>query len=375
MKIDLILPPTKRAGYGVLESFTRDLNSAFGQIGVESRILEPSSRLISTLIRDQPDYTLSFNGILPDPEGRWLCEMVDIPHIAYIVDSPNHFLELAKQSMNVIVTIDQGFAGLFERYGAERVCFLPHAVSREVTFTHEAHPEFGWVFFGTCFDVEAIEMQWQRDYSQRVQEVLHAAASLALEDPQIFYFDAFMRSAESHGLTPAELGNLSIPVLLQSLENKIRGEDRLFLLRNLEGIPVDVFGRSIHKRGWGELLRGSSVCVHDAIDYSQVKSIIRRSKGVLNSTPSIRYGAHERIFEAMAAGVGVVTSESVFLRNEFGGENFYIYGDVSSPQRAFKAEEELGGDKKESRCRAVIKHHTWIKRAEQLVAFLRVDKK
>ncbi len=49
---------------------------------------------LDTLFADRPECTLSFNGLLPDAEGRFFCEMIQIPHVACLVDAPTQFFSL-----------------------------------------------------------------------------------------------------------------------------------------------------------------------------------------------------------------------------------------------------------------------------------------
>src|SRR5262249_10865415 len=92
--IDLFMPPNI-SQYGVLHHFTIKMNEALQRSGVRSRILEAQKDnpkpFLSELFNEIPDCTLSFNGLLPDKEGRFFCDLVKIPHVACTIDSPNAF--------------------------------------------------------------------------------------------------------------------------------------------------------------------------------------------------------------------------------------------------------------------------------------------
>ncbi len=72
-RIDVFMPP--RSQYGVLHHFTRKLSEALGRAGVEASLLEAQydnpKPFLDKIFSDRPDCTLSFNGLLPDREGRF----------------------------------------------------------------------------------------------------------------------------------------------------------------------------------------------------------------------------------------------------------------------------------------------------------------
>jgi len=87
-RIDLFY--AARSQYGVLDDFTQQMYVALSRLGIDCRLLEvikedPLNQFIHKLIENPPECTLSFNGLLPNTNGDFLADYVEIPHIACIV--------------------------------------------------------------------------------------------------------------------------------------------------------------------------------------------------------------------------------------------------------------------------------------------------
>ncbi|MGN1174746.1 MAG: FkbM family methyltransferase [Roseburia sp.] len=83
------------------------------------------------------------------------------------------------------------------------------------------------------------------------------------------------------------------------------------LLEN--GIKVDVFGN-----GWEKYEKGDSqlLHIHKPVGYKEALDIMGDSKIVLNVAPTLNYGSHERIFDAMQNGAICFTNRSLYLEEE-----------------------------------------------------------
>ena len=116
-----------------------------------------------------------------------------------------------------------------------------------------------------------------------------------------------------------------------------------------------------------------NVTIHEGVPYEETFDIYKKSKIALNSTPFFRNGSHERVFNCLAMGCSVITSENRFLRDQFStgkGVKYYLSNDraqVNESINAWLDNEELR--KKEMlEGRSLVKdHHTWDHRAWQLL--------
>ena len=102
-----------------------------------------------------------------------------------------------------------------------------------------------------------------------------------------------------------------------------RGIDRLHLIRSIKDVPVHVFGgkcwRDIQPvQGWEYYLsKQSNVIVHPPVDYPESLKLLKQSRICLNSMPFFKNGSHERIFASLACGALPLTSDSLYIKEEF----------------------------------------------------------
>src|SRR5262249_44553215 len=134
-RIDLFMPPNL-SQYGVLHHFTKKLQEAFSRLSVNCRILEAQRNnpkpFLTELFKDPPDCTLSFNGLLPDEEGRFFADLIRIPHVAYVVDSPNSFVSLVQSPFTIIASVDGKSCEFFRGIHGAHVLFMPHGVEKDL---------------------------------------------------------------------------------------------------------------------------------------------------------------------------------------------------------------------------------------------------
>lgn len=91
--IDILM--TDYSMYNVLQHFTTKFYEALMRAGIRTKLFffdKPNTEIIiKEMLEDPADYTMSFNGTLPNPQGVFLCDVLKIPHICYLVDLPQHF--------------------------------------------------------------------------------------------------------------------------------------------------------------------------------------------------------------------------------------------------------------------------------------------
>lgn len=383
-RIDLLIPPSERAGYGVLPHFTRCFAAALERCGVSCRLLGresgPTPDLLYQILQDAPDCTLSFNGLLPDATGSFLCDQLGIPHVAVVVDSPNHFLDLAKSPLTLITCIDRSFADFFQNLKNQPVLFLPHAVDRDFSVTQTDERPYEVTLLGSCLDVEERLASWPHIFSSSVCAILREAVEISFDDPTIPYFqalsEALQRRLRSHGdLDPRQLNYFE---LMEQLEFVIRGQDRLDLVLAIRDAEVHVFGTKSGAKGWDYYLRNASsnIKVHGRISYVEALQVMGQSKILLNSCPSIRDGAHERIFAGLMAGAAIMTNDNRYIREQFVEDDQILLYRANALAKVNEELRQLLDDEarrqemvKKGRLR-VQRAHTWDHRAPVLIDHL-----
>ncbi len=375
------MPPAHRSGYGVLPHFTRSLMAAVQRRGIDCRLLGnedgPTPNLIPQLLLDPPDCTVSFNGLLPDQDGKFLCDSIEVPHVACLVDSPNKFLSMVQSPLNILTCVDKAWADFFRGLRHDNTFFMAHAVDVEFDAEEEFEKDYDAVFLGTCLDIEERRRNWQREYPEGLGKVLDAAVEIALGDQTTSYMEAFSQAMDArlrkHGDVDPSKFNYSD--LFDDLEVYIRGKDRIELLRAMKDVDVHVFGTTSGSKGWDEYLKGSGakVTVHGRVSYAEAQDIMRRSRVVLSSCPTIKRGAHERIFTGMVAGAAVLTNDNAYVSQHFShGENILLYkhGDYAAANAAVAdilADEKRRKEMNMIGKSLVLNHHTWDQRAKVLL--------
>lgn len=378
-KIDLFMPP--RSQYGVLHHFTVKLAEGFQRQGISCSVLEAEwnnpKPFLEKIFSDRPDCTLSFNGLLPDDEGRFFCDLIGIPHVAFLVDSQNQFFPLIQSPNTIISCTDRFSCDFFKGVNSKNnVLFVPHGVERELAPDKSLGKIFDVVMLSSLIDYEGLKEEWNERYPKMVLEAMDEAIETTLNDPKMWYVQAFVyaldRQIELRGaIDPAKI---DFPSVFDDLEMYLKGRSRVDLIRSIDDAEVHIFG-STEGRGWNELLgkNKSNLVFHEPVPFAQALEIIKQSKIVLNIAPWIRNGSHERVFASLASGSLPLTDENLYLNENFvNGKDIamYKYNDLSGLNDVIN--EYLSNDRLRNeivdRGRAkVMKEHTWDERAKTLI--------
>ncbi len=340
----------------------------------------PTPNLLGQILSNPPDCTLSFNGLLPDEEGNFLCDKIQVPHVACLVDSPNKFLSLIQTRLNIITCIDGAWTEFFRDLHPGEALFLPHAVDREFSGDLTANRPYDVVFLGTCLDIEECRKSWDERFSPGLCNVLDLAVEIALSDQTTSYLHAFTQAmnerARTHGDVDASA--LDFGDVLDNLEFYIRGKDRLDLLYSIRDVKVDIFGVKSGSHGWEKYLKGrpSNLVFHGRASYPEALQIIKQSRLVINSCPSIKWGAHERIFAGYMAGASILTNDNPYIRTLFNADEEILlyrhksYDEVNDKIVKLLSDEETRRAKVRQAQEKVLANHTWDHRASTLLGYL-----
>lgn len=331
-RIDVFMPPLNQ--YGVLHHITNEIFEALQRAGVNCRLLvaerENPEPFLESIFSDPPECTLSLNGLLPDNQGRFFCDMIKIPHVACLLDSPNQFILLTQSPLNIITCPDLFSCQFFKGLNFENVLFMPHGVGKDLAPDPNLERKFDVVMLASCIDYENLRDLWKEKHSKGLCEVLDKAAEMALSDQMTPYVEAFVQAlAEQDGKADAvDPSGINLMQVLDDLEMYIKGKDRVELVRAIKDVPVDVFGTGREGEGWQKYLgdKHPNVTLHKAIPFEDAIDVMKQSKILLNSCPWMKHGGHERLFAGMACGALLVTNENVYMKEHFtDGEDLVFY--------------------------------------------------
>lgn len=164
-RIDVFMPPATR--YGMLAHLTKSLFDALQRQGIRCRLLVAQHNnpepFLDSLFSDPPECTLSFNGLLPDAKGNFFCNMIKIPHVAYLLTSPYEYLPLTKSPLNIIVSSDLFACHFFLGLNFEQTIFLPPAVEKSIAKGHALKKIYDVVMLATYIDYEGIRAIWKKN--------------------------------------------------------------------------------------------------------------------------------------------------------------------------------------------------------------------
>lgn len=378
--IDLFMPPNI-SQYGVLHHFTIKMHEALQRSGVRTRILQAQKEnpkpFLSELFNEIPDCTLSFNGLLPDKEGRFFCDLVKIPHVACTVDSPNAFFSLASSPFTIITSVDRNACDFFRGIHAKNVLFMPHGVEKHLNHKLEGHKRpYDVLMLSSAIDHEEIKNAWPKKFGAILSQVMADAAEKALSDQTTSYVQCFVVTLDEYvskgaAIDPTQLEFLPI---LDEIESYIRGRDRLELVKAIKEAKVHIFGASSSKGGWAKLLKNqANVVIHEGVPYDQAIHLMQQSKIVLSSCAWIKNGLHERILTGALAGAAVITAENPYLKEQFTDKENLLFYRYKQWDKVNDVIHQVLSD--EARCQQialagkekVIHNHTWDNRVGVLL--------
>ena len=361
--------------------FTQKLHEAFLRAGIESRIVKYGTfytpEEMERLRQEKPDLTISFNTILPMSGGEYISDFLHIPHLSIHVDPALYVLPLIKSPYAIISCVDKFDCETLKKSGFNNYFFLPHAVEKEMKHNPASNRPLDVVFFGTCYDYEALRENWEKKYPRAVCRVIEDAIELNQKNLSLPFFEVFEEVWKLSKLDPT---GIDLAELAFYVDFYVRGLDRVELLRAINDVEVHVYG-SVGEGFYGSMVKGweyylagkSNVIIHPSVLLDKTFEILKQAKVSLNSMPFFKNGSHDRIFSGLACGSLVLSTENIYIRENFlenEGVEFY------RPKEWHKVNEVLSPYLKDENKRVeavskgqqkVLQNHTWDNRVQTIL--------
>ena len=370
--------------YNLYESkryFTQKLAEAMLRRGIDTKIIDAREGVlgadtIMSIRRFAPDLTCSFNSLLPLSEHKYLWDYLETPHISFLVDPAFYSTNLTESPYSIITCVDRFDTLVFYESGFKNVFFWPHAVEAELNFDEKQSRPYDVVMLGSCYDYESLRASWLQQNPERINKVLDQTIEMVFSDITISLAQALVSAWSDSGMSPKGVDFL---FLYYYLDNYTRGRDRVELIRSIKNAKVHIFGElstdnAVGVLGWSQYLGSQgNVTVHPSVPFAEALDIMKKSKIVLNSMPFFRNGTHERIFAGLACGALPITSESLYLRENFqdGKELFYYQSNrldvVNDKIEDLLSHEDRRKDIVRAGRAKVMREHTWDQRVDQLL--------
>lgn len=373
------------SNYNAYESkrhFTIKLAEAMQRKGIETFQLDIQgigSEEINKILRFNPQLICSFNTLEPFSDGRQLGDLLEIPLWSIVLDPSYYTKFLMDSPFSIISCIDSQDFLLYKDNSFDRAFLFPHAIEKELVGNSNEKKIYEVVFIGSCYDFEAFRIAWLQKFPKKIDQLILEAAELVLNSFDISVAQAILRACENLKISSEEI---NFSTIFYYVDYYCRGKDRVELIKSIKNAEIHLFGRpaegiDVLCSDWNRYLSGiENVKLHPSVSFSESLKILQQSKIVLNSTPSFKYGTHERIFTGLACGALPITNETPFWKREFeeGKEiAFYQPGKwhkVNDTINTYLADEDLRLSVVEKGAHKVLEKHTWDQRVDLLLEIL-----
>ena len=363
----------------ILYHFTLKMHEAFLRAGIESRIItfknfySPEEML--SIQKEKPDLTISFNYIVPTKEGEYISDFLHIPHLSIYLDPSIYVMPLAKSPYAIISCVDIFECNNLQQSGFSNLFFLPHGVEKELQYSPREARSLDIVFIGLCFDYETL-----REFGQKKYPSFWHLIDEAIEITQSDKLKSFVQALEeTWKLSKLNLTSIELLDFAFFVDNYVRGLDRVELLRAINDVQVHVYGGIKPgfyepRKGWEYYLRGkNNVTVHPPVSYGKSIEILKQSKVCLNSMPFFKNGSHERIFNGLACGCLVVSTENIYIRENFAEDEGIVFyqqkewDKVNDMLAPYLKDENKRVEAVTKGQHKVLQNHTWDNRVQTIL--------
>jgi spore maturation protein CgeB len=385
MKIDLFL--NKVSQHNVLGAFTKSLHLEFERQAISSTIYDVSAlsegELLAALIKNRPDYTAGFNFFMG--EHSYL-EPLEIPHLAFVVDSATHYPSLLSSPHTLPCFVDQDSCEFLKFFGIDNALFFPHAIDRDLVSGQrqeeivESKRDLDVVMTASFIDDESMYKKWQELFSKEAVTLLDDVVEKSLASPLYCHTLTYLQTLQQDERIVEEMKQKNVPIfdVVNSVEKVVRGRDKKRLIDALQSFPLHIFSTKKDLAGWKQAFSShTNITYHEEVPFSQLFEVYKRAKIVINSMPTIKHGFHERLFYALAGGASVLTSKSFFLEERFPANKavrFYLppdYGQIKQEIETLRTCEKGRLDDVMALRKDINLHHTWDQRVASLLSCLR----
>lgn len=372
------------ANYNLYESkrrFTKEFAKAFKACNVETLIVDVEERGLNRdhlrkIIKFKPTLTCSFNSMQPASPGVFLWDQIGIPHWSILVDPAIYSINLTTSPLSILSCVDRDDCKALLDHKFRRLFFMPHAIAPPQPLLPRQPRCYPIVMLATCYDYESLQSHWRSTLPPGEMQVLEAAIDHVLSQEAIPLAHALMRAWEESPISQQEI---DLELLFYYLDYYTRGYDRVALVRAFKNYPVHIFGSTSHdhpsyKRGWHHYLQDCPhATIHPPVSYDAVPDLLQRSKIALNSMLFFRDGSHERALDSLACGCLPLCSYSLWLKEQFScGQELLLYPPQGYEAAVEQVADLLNNEQKrallaESGKEKVLKHHTWLARAKDVI--------
>lgn len=324
----------------------------------------------------KPDLICSFNRAVYENSGEFFWDRYKVPFLSILVDPALYDINLINSAYSIISCVDRLDCAYIRDRGFNRVFFWPHAVEAELSPGNKERL-YDVVALGSSYDPDGLRHSWQQKYPDSFTDIIEGAAQIALADRSIPFWEATDLALKN---VKEGIESIDLIKLYTLVDNYIRGMDRVELIRSIKDARVHIFGGTCWREetpiyGWTHYFGNNpNVTIHPSIPFQETLEVLKQSKICLNSMPFFKDGTHERIFTGLACGCLPITTDNMWVSENFiDGKELILYkplqwSDVNEKVNYYLANPQEREAIAAAGRRKVIANHTWDNRVEELLA-------
>ena len=231
------------------------------------------------------------------------------------------------------------------------------------------------VFAGTFLN--DIEKPWH-DNLAYPSKLLDEVFELFMYDDYLSIQEAFKIVFDRNKILFSSIGKIQLSNLYRVVQNYIRSYSRILLIKKLSesGLNITICGN-----GWENFAKEhKNINYIGALDIKENLELIKKAKVLINVTPTLRNGSHERVFTGMLNNTVLFSDRSRYYDEFFENEKDILYYSFNSLNDDIKKLKEiLKDDKKlfdisQSAYKIVVKNHTWENRVDTMLEMVNLSK-
>lgn len=183
-------------------------------------------------------------------------------------------------------------------------------------------------FIKSARNPETRRENWKQ-FPPRWRAILEDAGATAVQRETGDITDIFVAACESHGLSTEHRKEI-VFTLMQELDLYVREYRMTVFATSLLDLPVDIYGR-----GWDYLIpKTRRARFHSAFDAAHLSAVYAGTQFVLNTSPNISSGIHERVANGLASRCCVVSDGNAFSKKHLADIPTFWGIDINSPDLA-----------------------------------------
>lgn len=381
MRIILYKPAQEHDSYTVICQFVDELAKGFVTLGHDAYVLDCNRPIaeqeLHHLFSLYSDGIITF-GALPGirlESGQSIYEQYEIPLVMIRVDHPLNnpaWLQLVSRQMITLMDPSHVREMPFHFGSSMNSIFLPHGGCTggiPTPYVEKERP-IDLLFSARYTDPEEILIR-TRDWHFPLPGIFQEMCQEALSQHTVPFLQVVQHAFSKRGLTYDYQLMYVGHLLQQAWDLYIRAVRRKEFLLALEsaGIAVDVYGK-----GWEKYPTLGLHRFHGELGFAQVIPTLAQAKVLINAGTNLPEGSHERVLTGMIAGAAIVTEETLFFKEQFGGalRSYRLTGIEEGVKhiRELLDQSVQRIEMAEQAQKMALGRHTWLSRARSLVTCL-----